>query len=79
MKRNAAVPFPFPGSEPDCLLRPMQIARMLCVSRSTFERMLAGGQFPPPEIRIGRATLWRLSTVQRWITDSVLRMAGGGA
>jgi predicted DNA-binding transcriptional regulator AlpA len=29
--------------------------------------MLSAGQFPPPDRRIGRVTVWRPATVQAWI------------
>jgi len=75
MKRPDRRPAPAPP-EPERLLRPAQVAPTLGVSLSTFERMLASGMFPPPDIRIGRATLWRSSTVQTWIITEAARQAG---
>ena len=62
--------------EPEHLLRPAQVAPILGISLSTFERMLAAAKFPPPDIRIGRATLWRSSTVQTWIVTEAAQQAG---
>jgi predicted DNA-binding transcriptional regulator AlpA len=75
MKRPDQQPAATPLGQ-DRLLRPAQIAPILGISLSTFERMLASGKFPPPEIRIGRATSWRASTVQNWIGTEVLRQSG---
>jgi predicted DNA-binding transcriptional regulator AlpA len=52
------------------------VAPNLGISLSTFERMLAAGKFPPPDIRIGRSTLWRSTTVQNWIVTEAARQAG---
>ena len=49
------------------LLRPQAVARALGISTRTLERLLSGGRFPAPDLRIGRATLWRPATVRVWI------------
>ena len=40
---------------------------VLGISTRTLERLLSGGRFPAPDLRIGRATLWRPATVRVWI------------
>jgi predicted DNA-binding transcriptional regulator AlpA len=75
MIRQRSRPAPAPP-EQERLLRRAQVIPMLGISLSTFERMLAAGMFPPPDLRIGRATLWRSSTVQTWIVTEAARQAG---
>jgi excisionase family DNA binding protein len=38
-----------------CLLTVKQAAEMLAISRRTLERLMAGGEFPPP-MKIGRSS-----------------------
>jgi predicted DNA-binding transcriptional regulator AlpA len=46
-----------------------ELAEALGVSRRTLERERSAGRFPPPDLRIGKAPLWRPGTVQAWIED----------
>ena len=43
-------------------------AKLLGLSRRTFERLLGTGRIPRP-IRLGRRRLWRVAELQAW-TDS---------
>lgn len=61
----AATPAAPEGLAP--LLRPRAVARVLGISTRTLERLLSGGRFPAPDLRIGRATLWRPASVRAWI------------
>lgn len=58
------------------LLRLADVARTLGISRRTFERERSAGRFPAPDLKIGKAPLWRPGTVQAWI-ESQSRLAQG--
>jgi predicted DNA-binding transcriptional regulator AlpA len=48
-----------------------ELATMLGVSVKTLDRMRRDGSFPPPDQHAGRALLWRVSTIDEWLsTDS---------
>ena len=51
------------------LLRVEDVASRLGVSRRTFERERSAGRFPMPDLKIGKAPLWRPGTVQGWIEE----------
>jgi predicted DNA-binding transcriptional regulator AlpA len=48
-------------------LRLAELAKSLGVSRRTLERERSAGRFPPPDISIGKAPLWKPETIRRWI------------
>lgn len=58
---------------PEPLLRRDAVVSTLGISNRTFERMLSAGTFPGPDLRIGRLTLWRPSTVAAWIETETNR------
>ncbi len=60
------------------LLRLADVARHLGISRRTFERERSAGRFPAPDLKIGKAPLWRPGTVQAWIEDQARKPAGQG-
>ncbi len=60
------------------LLRLAEVARILGVSRRTFERERSAGRFPPPDLKIGKAPLWRPGTVQGWIEEQSRKPSGRG-
>ena len=43
-----------------------ELAAMLRVGVSTFDRLKAGGKIPEP-LRVGRSLRWRRDDVERWI------------
>ncbi len=53
-------------------LRLDEVALALGMSRRTIERERSAGQFPKPDLHIGKAPLWKPETILRWID-------GGGA
>ncbi len=60
------------GLEPGALLlKPVEVARLLGLSRSKVFELLAAGELPV--IRIGRATRVPMVELQRWIQDQVRR------
>lgn len=59
-------PTPIPGVE-RLTWRLADVARALGVSRRTLERERSAGRFPSPDLRIGKAPLWRPETIHRWI------------
>lgn len=54
------------------VLRLGELAESLGISRRTLERERSAGRFPPPDLAIGKAPLWKPETIRRWID-------GGGA
>ena len=69
MNHRPTTPAPAPAT-PDGLaplLRAQAVALALGVSTRTLERLLSGRRFPAPDLRIGRATLWRPASVRAWI------------
>ena len=54
-------------SDLEALLRRPRVLATIGVSDHTFGRVLAAGTFPLPDLRIGRLTPWRPSTVWAWI------------
>jgi predicted DNA-binding transcriptional regulator AlpA len=49
------------------------LAKILSVSRRTIERQRSAGNFPRPDLYIGKMPRWQPETVRRWIA------AGGKA
>ena len=50
------------------LLRPGDVVRVLNIGKRTFERWLASGRFPRPDIKAGaKISLWKPATVRAWI------------
>lgn len=45
------------------------LAAALGVSRRTLERERSAGRFPPPDRKIGKAPLWRVETIERWLLE----------
>jgi predicted DNA-binding transcriptional regulator AlpA len=54
---------------PRLALRIDEIATAIGVSRRTIERERSAGRFPAPDRMIGRAPLWRPSTLEAWLSD----------
>lgn len=48
------------------LLRAKQAAKLCGLSVSTWHEYRAGGRIPP-SIKIGKARLWRLDILRRWV------------
>lgn len=43
---------------------------LVSIGRTKFFDLVKTGKFPTPDVRIGRAVFWKLSTVQVWIKES---------
>ena len=54
---------------PALLTAKMIREHVLPIGRRTFQRYLAGGEFPPPDLRIGGKGFWRRETVENWIEE----------
>jgi predicted DNA-binding transcriptional regulator AlpA len=54
-------------------LRLSEVAQALGISRRSLERERSAGRFPPPDLHIGKAPLWRPETLKSWVER------GGGA
>jgi predicted DNA-binding transcriptional regulator AlpA len=46
-----------------------QICAALGVSRRFIEQLRVKGAFPPPDVMLGRAPRWRVSTIQRFLSQ----------
>jgi predicted DNA-binding transcriptional regulator AlpA len=44
-----------------------EVADSLGMSRRAIERERSAGRFPPPDLHIGKAPLWRPETVRDWL------------
>jgi prophage regulatory protein len=60
------------------LLRLPDVLKKIRVSKSTFYRMMAEGEFKRP-IRVGRASRWSRAEVDRWIAKKIEERDEGGA
>ena len=49
------------------------ISPLVAVSKATLWTWVKEERFPQPAIRIGAATLWRMSDIQNWIADKAGR------
>ncbi len=62
-----------PANEPTALAmdrltyRLGELAKALGISRGTLERERSARRFPPPDLAIGKAPLWKPETIRRWI------------
>ncbi len=52
---------------------------LISIGKTKFFDLVKRGAFPPPDCRIGGAVLWRLSTVQTWISAQCADAGSGGA
>ena len=59
-----ATPLPIPER---LTWRLSDVAKALGVSRRTIERERSAGRFPPPDLHIGKAPLWRPRTIREWV------------
>ncbi|MDE2505861.1 MAG: hypothetical protein KGM43_01500 [Planctomycetota bacterium] len=50
-------------------LRLDDVAKALGVSRRAIERERAAGRFPKPDRQVGRMPLWRVETINRWLSE----------
>lgn len=61
-------------AHPDRLLRLPQVLAAVGLGRTAILDRVKRGQFPAP-LRLGRATLWPESAVQRWLADRIREAA----
>lgn len=47
-----------------------QAAAAIRVCRATFYAMVSAGEYPRPDLRIGRSPRWRVSTHNAWVEKS---------
>ena len=50
------------------LIRIREVIRLTGISRSTLYQLMKSGRFPKPE-KLGKLALWKLSEVDRFISD----------
>ena len=62
---------PAPAVEP-LTYRLADLPRVLGVSARTIDNARARGEFPRPDVQMGRCPLWRRETIERWLAQ------GGG-
>lgn len=51
------------------LLSVNDVCELLQVSRRNLTRLIAKGQIPPPDLRVGRAKRWTAETIEDWIEN----------
>jgi predicted DNA-binding transcriptional regulator AlpA len=56
-----------------------EVARMLSMSTSTFNRMRRAGVAPRPDVSIGAIKLWSHGTIMQWIADQSKASAASNA
>lgn len=68
-RKKSKVDRPAPSLPTGCesLLGKAQICFAVGVSLRTFQGMLAAGEFPPPDTRVGKFPRWRTETLNDWI------------
>jgi predicted DNA-binding transcriptional regulator AlpA len=52
---------------PRLTLRLDEVAKSLGVSRRLLEKQRSAGQFPKPDLQMGKAPLWQPETIRKWI------------
>ena len=57
---------PRPATPLEPLLSIVETAEILNVSRRSLERLIAAGQFPKPDLRIGRMPRWHRKTLREF-------------
>jgi predicted DNA-binding transcriptional regulator AlpA len=55
------------AAEGKLALRLGEVAKRCSLSRRTIERALARGEFPKPDRKVGRAAIWSVATIERWL------------
>lgn len=43
------------------------IVQVTGIGRRTLERVRSAGRFPPPDLHIGKAPLWKPETIRAWV------------
>jgi excisionase family DNA binding protein len=51
------------------LLTIKEIVKRLGTSRSSFDRWVASGKFPAPDICIGKSARWEFETFRKWVAE----------
>ena len=54
----------------DGLLSSRSVCNLLDTSDRNFRRLVASGEFPPPDRRLGRGLRWKHSTVQGFLNGN---------
>jgi predicted DNA-binding transcriptional regulator AlpA len=49
------------------ILNARDTAKLLRIGIRTFWRWVQAGQFPPPDVRLGRVLRWRRETIDAWL------------
>ncbi len=57
-------------------LRLAEVAEALGISRWTLERERSAGRFPSPDLKIGKAPLWRPESIRAWIDGQSRKPSG---
>lgn len=60
----------------DRIIRRKELETMIGLGRSSIYAMISNGQFPAPLRLSKRAVGWRLSQVQRWLSERPLTIRG---
>lgn len=60
----------------DALLSNAQVAAVLSVSIRTVQYMVASGEFPKCDFKIGDSPRWRVKTVNAWVEAQAVKPKG---
>ncbi|MFQ5463784.1 MAG: helix-turn-helix transcriptional regulator [Phycisphaerae bacterium] len=52
------------------LLSVNDVCELLQVSRRNLTRLIAKGQIPPPDLKLGRSNRWTPATLEDWIGNA---------
>jgi predicted DNA-binding transcriptional regulator AlpA len=52
------------------------IASVLSICVRTLDRMISSGNFPKPDIKIGKHPIWKRATVERWMDSGGVKTTG---
>ncbi len=52
------------------MLTPAEFARLLNISRRTFQTWRAAGKLPSPDLQIGKVIRWKTETINEWIKSN---------
>ena len=53
----------------DLLMTPQDVADALGKCGKTVHQMVSAGEFPKPDLIVGRAKRWRVATYNQWVAD----------
>lgn len=62
-----------PANDDLKMLDMTDICELLCIGKRTLQTWRQNGQFPSPDLSIGKTVRWRRSTVKGWIEKQTIK------